>query len=77
MKLLHPTTGRCGASACSETRNNSVALMGYDRGENALPVLVVPITECFGSCWTMIPGHGGPIISVHVGPRILPMRNFI
>ena len=33
------------ASAGSEARNNSVALMGYKRGENALPVLVVLTTE--------------------------------
>jgi len=35
------------ASACSEARNNTVALMGYKRGENALPELVVLITEYF------------------------------
>ena len=42
---MHPTTRGCMVSACSEARNNSVALMGYNRGENALPVLVVLTTE--------------------------------
>jgi hypothetical protein len=42
---MHPTIGGCMASAGSEARNNSVALMGYKRGENALPVLVVLTTE--------------------------------
>ena len=45
---MHPTTGGCRVSDGSEARNNSVALMGYDQGENALPVLVVLMTEYFG-----------------------------
>ena len=37
-----------GRVPIAKARNNSVALMGYDQGENALPVLVVLMTGHFG-----------------------------